>query len=113
MREAIASPLRPRPVCHGDAWTEAQLIVTRSNPIVCSRRPIDEPGHIHEITFFDRPLWESFVTYMQRAKASGYSPLRIHWNVLPAEQRVAWTLSGPSVAVVATPDLLPPSPNIA
>ena len=81
--------------------------------MIAYRQALPGQPHVHEIGFFDGPLWKAFLEYMAHARDSGYTPMRIHWNVLPKEQREPWTITGPSVEVVATPNLLPPSPEIA
>ena len=84
------------------------------------RRPVADSPHLHEIAFFDRPLWLAFAEYMQRARATadvfgGTSPwtMRIHWNVLPRDQREPWVASRAYLQTVASPTLLAPSENMA
>lgn len=76
--------------------------------MIAYRRPMEDDPHVHEVGFFDAPLWDTFVAYMQNAKESGYRPVKIHWNVLPEDERRAWIVPGPRVTVVATPELLAP-----
>ena len=88
--------------------------------MIAYRRPVDGLPHQHEIAFFDKPLWNAFVEYMGRAREQAdffggvtQWDMRIHWNVLPTEQRKPWVLSGPEVQTVARPDLLAPSADMA
>ena len=108
IENAYASALACRPV-NGTAMF-----------LLAYRRPVDGQPHLHEVTFFDAPLWSSFVEYMERARSDadifgGASPwtMRIHWNVLPREQRVPWVATRPQLRTVAHPTLLPPSEQMA
>jgi len=77
------------------------------------RHPLKGSPHTHELAYFDAALWDTFIEYMERARTSaGFFggpeerwALRIHWQVLPHEQRVPFELSGPSLATVAQPTL--------
>ena len=73
---------------------------------------MDAPDDLHEVAFFDAPLWEAFVDYMSRKpQADGsYAPMKIHWNVLPKPQREPWVRADTApVQIVATPTLLQPT----
>ena len=85
------------------------------------RKAVDGSPQLHELAFFDGPLWESYVDYMARARDQAHFfggpsttwAMKIHWNVLPREQRVPWQLWRAEQAVVARPKLLSAAPNVA
>lgn len=88
--------------------------------MLAHRQPVAGSADLHEIAFFDRPLWRAFTEYMQRARSAadffgGNSAwtTRIHWNVLPREQREPWVASRARLRTVASPTLLPPAEHIA
>ena len=75
------------------------------------RQAVQGDPTVHELAFFDRDLWKTFVDYMRQAREKapffgGSSPvwaLKIHWNVLPKEQRLPFVLKRSNLEAVAQP----------
>lgn len=80
--------------------------------LLVRRKAVEGAPHVHEVGFFDRDLWEAFLTYMGQARQSalygGDTPfhMRMHWNVLPINQRVPFQLTRPQLRVVAEPTVV-------
>lgn len=81
--------------------------------MLVARQPVAGQHDLHELAFFTDDLWEDFVKYMSQARRNadffggpevGWT-LKIHWNVLPIEQRLPFVLSTPQLSVVALPKL--------
>ena len=76
--------------------------------MLAHRRPLEGTPHRHGLAFFTPELWESFLNYMRLAREhadmhgglAGWAT-KIHWNVMPSEQRVPWVLTRPRARVVA------------
>lgn len=79
------------------------------------RNPVAGSPHVHELAFFDRKLWDDFLLYMETARktadffgGSAAWAMRIHWQVLPHEQRAPFVLRGATQHVAATPRIRQP-----
>lgn len=79
------------------------------------RKPVEgAQPETFEVAFFDRELWGTFTEYI--AEARGKAPLfsasrtpwamRIHWNVMPSDQRVPFMLTRAELRVVARPTIV-------
>lgn len=78
------------------------------------------PGsaRLHELAFFTPELWATFTRYMRLARGAAEAggggaewATRIHWDVLPTEQRVPFVLKAASLRVVARPRLVMLQPS--
>jgi len=96
----LASQLACRPI-YGTAFF-----------LLAHRHPIAGSAHVHELAFFDKELWSTYIDYMSRAREfadffGGPSKfgMKIHWQTLPHEQREPWVLRRATMRVAATPQL--------
>ena len=86
--------------------------------MLAHRQPLASSPHVHELAFFDKPLWDTYVQYMQMARSPEFDAaifggqaewtMKLHWNVLPLKQRVPFVLRRARLRVAAEPQIRQP-----